>query len=121
MSDHTPTPWALKGNELIGPAAAYIIRDYGAYDGIHWNNFGELPPEECEANKRFIVRAVNAHDALVGAVRMCPCPRPGKGQSPDEEAGACFDKGICGCVYGSALELAGRPRIAETTEPGDGE
>lgn len=40
-------------------------------------------------------------DELEAAVRQAPCPVPAL--QDELEAGQCFDRGHCGCVYGSAL------------------
>lgn len=58
---HSPLPWRVTYGELLAP----IVSDaYGHVAILHprtWN--------EARANAKLIVRAVNAHDALVAAVK----------------------------------------------------
>lgn len=64
LAKHTPTPWAVEGK--FGIVATEILNDGKphvrdvATTGIGWR-----PGEDNIANAAFIVRAVNAHDALV--------------------------------------------------------
>lgn len=72
-NDHTPTPWCLRADGFVlEPEGLSSIQNYGiplrsmfvedAFDETHERH------EEAKANAAFIVRAVNAHDALVGAL-----------------------------------------------------
>jgi len=63
MNKHTPTPWTVQqsdhvGGLLIKPVPGQVVAqcDEGS---------------EMEANAAFIVRAVNAHDDLVAALKNC--------------------------------------------------
>ena len=55
---HTPTPWHVAGTSRIR-AEMTPLNDLIA--DVHWRNR--------DANAEFIVRAVNAHDDLVAALR----------------------------------------------------
>ncbi len=54
---HTPTPWAFFKKTIQGADHSHV--------GMV-TEFGEVPPE---VNAAFIVRAVNNHEALVGALQ----------------------------------------------------
>ena len=59
---HTPTPWVLRGyGWLRGPDGETIIFYTRDDDGLHDNTDG--------ACLDFIVRAVNAHDAMLAALK----------------------------------------------------
>lgn len=60
MTNHTPTPWAV--TPCHTDINAYRIWD------VHGNYLNEPFMEEREANAAFIVKAVNNHEALVGAL-----------------------------------------------------
>lgn len=81
MSKHTPTPWRLKTSGNIGCAIEAdsgrrsemyeddgfrIVATYQECTGSQ-NLFEQRA--NCDANGRFIVKAVNAHDDLVNALR----------------------------------------------------
>jgi hypothetical protein len=54
-AEHTPTPWYISGKSTIRRGS----NDWIGY--VHWRNGA--------ANAEFIVRACNAHDNLVAALR----------------------------------------------------
>jgi len=60
MSEHTPTPWEVRGGLVVtGPRGGLVARcDSDA-----------VPPTTARRNAAFIVRAANSHDALVAALR----------------------------------------------------
>jgi hypothetical protein len=62
-SDHTPTPWKVVDNNIVTDdgSSEYI----GTIDGEPYENLGES-----SHNAAFIVRAVNAHETLLDAVRF---------------------------------------------------
>lgn len=63
-AQHTPTPWHVgdgKAARIIYGQDGYAIADATVYHGRHGGAE--------EANAAFIVRAVNAHDDLVAALR----------------------------------------------------
>lgn len=68
MSGHTPTPWSYDGNCTghISQGGAAIAKAY------------------CEADVRFIVRAVNAHEAMVEAMEAL-LPSVGWSNYDDDE------------------------------------
>lgn len=95
MSAHTPTPWErskvydeddFQGEPQPTVDIFVALPDSYAYAyacvaELHCSAKGPVAVERMEANAAFIVRAVNAHDALVealkDAVRMhidCECP-----------------------------------------------
>ena len=59
MSEHTPTPWEVRGGLVVtGPRGGLVARcDSDA-----------APPTTARRNAAFIVRAVNAHAALLSAL-----------------------------------------------------
>jgi hypothetical protein len=59
MSEHTPTPWESNFNRIES-------KDDHGVDNDGWMIAECIGPEQ-EANAEFIVRACNAHDALVAA------------------------------------------------------
>lgn len=64
MADHTPTPWEVFDNGrllVIAPGAGWSVFE------IEASHQPDRPTHE--ANAAFIVRAVNAHDDLVKALR----------------------------------------------------
>ena len=71
MSGHTPTPWKL--THKIDPTAVSAVTATGQFEAVIANcggwssncNDPEAQRDEQVANAEFIVRAVNAHDALV--------------------------------------------------------
>ena len=74
MSEHTPTPWWTdtegrgdqQHNVICGSLDAH-----GTQVVVDDLNAGYLlDPEERHANAAFIVKAVNAHDALVETLRL---------------------------------------------------
>lgn len=66
MGVHTPAPWRVEADEKGGEIQGYDIRtdseEIVGQEGILGGPIGE-------ANAAFIVRAVNAHEALVDALR----------------------------------------------------
>ena len=64
MMTHTPTPWTVEPGDSILKilSGGHRIADVG--DAPYWQRF----TAEHEANAAFIVRACNAHDALVAAL-----------------------------------------------------
>lgn len=74
---HTPTPWgyALQeaGDEQYGGSGSTPFLITSICD-LGWNLaavIGDVPNLPAEANAAFIVRAVNAHDDLVAALKQC--------------------------------------------------
>lgn len=79
-TNHTPTPWEIHEGNLYGPGN-HMIPNAGGADGEHRTGLVALvydgtihgPGQQCApigtlaANAALIVRAVNAHDALVAA------------------------------------------------------
>lgn len=65
MSKHTPTPWILFGQRDGDRWDAHAILPAGRPGDVA--EF-KAPPKEADA--QFIVQAVNAHDALVEALRQ---------------------------------------------------
>jgi hypothetical protein len=69
MSGHAPTPWTFE-NDWAGSGRSYV---YGANHELvfltpqSWAAGGQT--ERNAANAQFAVRAVNAHDELVAALR----------------------------------------------------
>lgn len=60
MTNHTPTPWEVDGDEIRTPEPqGYLVARVT----------GETDQEAC-ATARFIVRAVNAHEELLFALKM---------------------------------------------------
>ena len=74
MSEHTPTPWKLK--HKIDPTAVSGITKSAGFDAViancgGWSSNTADPDKqrnEQVANAAFIVRACNAHEALVEAL-----------------------------------------------------
>lgn len=74
---HTPTPWMVSHADVAGPAQqlvwidAEVAPSEGIADLYHRTKDGEfVVKRDAEANAAFIVRAVNAHDDLVAALRQ---------------------------------------------------
>jgi len=70
-AEHTPTPWSMgKGYKSPVCCLSSIVSDKGNQDEfiVAYVNGGHDTVSECGANSAFIVRAVNAHDALVEAL-----------------------------------------------------
>jgi hypothetical protein len=67
---HTPTPppWEKSG-DLIVKDLSYDKTVTAAYYEIATTNIGHWTTEQKEANAAFIVRAVNAHEELLEAVK----------------------------------------------------
>ena len=62
---HTKTPWM----ELInGKGEVLIVAEHSEHDVAYIGDM-EGTCGECHANAEFIVRACNAHDVLVGALK----------------------------------------------------
>ena len=66
MSEHTPLPWVQEGH-FVRPTTPTLGSLFVAE-----THFRE-DPEETNANAEFIVRACNAHPALVAAARKKVC------------------------------------------------
>lgn len=72
MADHTPGPWVLDERGIRAPAA-----ETGTYSGwtalvvkVDYGRMGNAPCADADkANAAFIVRACNAHDELLAALR----------------------------------------------------
>lgn len=60
MSEHTPTPWNSDGYLICDDFSTLVAR----------GDEGELGKEETLANVAFIVKAVNAYDKLVSALKI---------------------------------------------------
>jgi hypothetical protein len=69
MSEHTPTPWKLFHSN--GTIAIKNPRSRSSHNEIvFWTGFDASHyPDLALANARFIVNAVNAHDALLAALQ----------------------------------------------------
>lgn len=70
MSDHTPTPWVVEGASIYTAAVSeprYVM------ETAPRQNIGSLSsprgPSQRDVDAAFIVKAVNAHDALVRALK----------------------------------------------------
>jgi hypothetical protein len=59
-AEHTPTPWRLAGQATLRTDIGHSPSDEWI-GSVHWRNRA--------ANAEFIVRAANAHDDLVAALR----------------------------------------------------
>lgn len=59
-AEHTPTPWTTDDFNIFGANDALLASQESV----------QLDYETCAANAEFIVRAVNAHDALVAAAEQ---------------------------------------------------
>lgn len=68
---YTPGPWSVDGKSIIGPKATYILQDFGAYEGVSWIDYGNVTPEECEANKALVAAAPDLLAALKLVVTRC--------------------------------------------------
>lgn len=65
---HTPTPWAC--TDFAGPFDHQLITgEHGSIARVHAPN-----ANEGKANAAFIVQAVNAHEALVAALKAILSP-----------------------------------------------
>lgn len=60
--EHSPTPWEWDGDELYDRDAQTIL-------GLDWVTSGDPANPRVAADRRLIVRAVNAHEALVDAAK----------------------------------------------------
>ena len=71
-SPHSPLPWTYRWNtEDTGEGLVAACGQYG--EGVYCEEelfLWERPEDELEANARLIVRAVNSHEALLGAARI---------------------------------------------------
>lgn len=67
-SSHTPTPWIVSGGREEDGRMVKIGTGEKGWLGVA-AAFGDTP-EEAEANAAFIVKAVNAHDDLIHALKM---------------------------------------------------
>lgn len=74
MSKHTPTPWGRAGIELIGNEGREMIGT------LHDTQAGISVKE----NASFIVRAVNAHDELLHALRLAKALLEGQTEETEE-------------------------------------
>ena len=72
MNNHTPTPWAFCENADTDNTETNFVSLYGV--GEVRENITNLlkwyEPEKAIANAAHIVRCVNAHDALVEALKL---------------------------------------------------
>lgn len=66
MSKHTPTPWAMDDTRLLIRSGGHLVAE-AFRDCLKSIADREA---EAQANAAMIVRAVNAHDALVEALRV---------------------------------------------------
>lgn len=68
MSEHTPTPWNIEGTTRTRGGAGFIVSH-----GV--NGYGDGPAGYvcdfigAKSDVDFMLRAVNSHEALVGALR----------------------------------------------------
>ena len=80
MSNHTPTPWSISGDLIVGAPEAVPNPQVAPYpkqvSKLQWDYEGDsgaterrIQWPEAKANADFIVRAVNAHDDLLAALR----------------------------------------------------
>lgn len=60
---HTPTPWTRKGSHI------YFQAHPGGYRFDLAEVFRDVGSQTAEANSAFIIRACNAHDGLVKALK----------------------------------------------------
>lgn len=72
MSTHTPGQYRVDGVHLVDdiadePLPHAVIRDKNE----RWVALVEITDTEGEANAAFIVRACNAHEELVKALKLC--------------------------------------------------
>jgi hypothetical protein len=80
MSKHTPIPWRIHGSFIMGPPrehdnqpantmrrtpSAVVARCKDSSGG----DYSHYPSEIAQANREFIVRAVNNHEALLSALK----------------------------------------------------
>lgn len=75
--NHTPTPWTCRDNGqtfmIEGALESHPAgegRGFIATTGFHRAKLGKAPSERQSANAEYIVRACNAHDALLSALRQ---------------------------------------------------
>lgn len=69
-SDHTPTPWTLELEDTTYSNCFEVQAEGKTIAHVEsWNGEDNDAQEEAEANAAFIVRAVNAHDNLVEALK----------------------------------------------------
>ncbi|WP_155835255.1 hypothetical protein [Herbaspirillum sp. RV1423] len=64
MSKHTPTPWRLSGQMIVGENS-YRVAEVNSPDYRARGKERREDWEYCRGNAEFIVRACNNHDALV--------------------------------------------------------
>lgn len=74
---HAPTPWRTSGlsaHDIVGPVGfgAGMVR-LRHVASTHIQSTHPAVEDRCAANAAFIVRAVNAHDALVEALESILC------------------------------------------------
>jgi len=79
---HSPTPYsAAEGDDNLGPNACFAWGSILDADGLKvcriWNDADWNGRGKPEDNAAFIVRACNAHDDLVAALREIAAVRPG--------------------------------------------
>jgi len=79
-AQHTPTPWHTgegKAERIIYAADGFAVADATVFHGLH--------VESPTANAAFIVRACNAHDELVAALKgLLDDMRDIRGIDPEE-------------------------------------
>lgn len=71
-AQHTPTPWLLDGRlvySLQDDARGRPTNRFSAHLDPGFGRDGLTPDTELDANAAFIVRACNAHEALVAALK----------------------------------------------------
>jgi hypothetical protein len=68
-SRHTPTPWSLNEQTVKSPPYELTVAFCGGAAGCSGTDGRIITRQEAEANAALIVRAVNAHDDLVAALR----------------------------------------------------
>lgn len=62
---HTPTPWHLQSNFAWSDES----KDRGAVFECHLVTGTHVPEDQNKANAAYIVRAVNAHEELIGLLK----------------------------------------------------
>lgn len=91
MSEHTATPWHIQHEFDFEPT--FILAGEDEELLVAACRPDELP--NARANAAFIVRAVNAHDALVEAVKqLLQAYAPNAQRSADEEGEQCLHSSV---------------------------
>lgn len=98
MSKHTETPW--KASMPQGSNGYWVIEKLGVELASCWSISID---EDAEDNANFIIKAVNSHDQLVGALKIY-----GNHQQSCATMSHFREEGYeCTCGYEEALKAAG--------------